>query len=425
MSDHEGLSQWTAQVSSRFPHLSKPQAGVLAVWSYGMIVAKTCGLTTVALTLALILHQRAPSIEQRFREWLYDAEDKRGTNRQELDVTLCFAPLFRWLIAWWDTTCPTIVLALDASNLGDRWVTLAICVVYRGSAIPVAWAIVPAHTSGTWELHWRRFLRDFHEVVPADWTVLVTSDRGLYSRWLFQHIQHLGWHPLQRIQCQGLFRPAAEAGFRPLKFAAPTVGDYWCGQVHCFADPSRRLVCTLVAWWGEGYAEPWLLVTDLAPDQVSASWYGLRSWIESWFKDSKRGGWQWHHTKITDPARLTRFFLVVALATLWSMSVGGEEEVAEAEADAARAALWQLRRSGRVDPPSAPRRRRRSLSCFRRGVIVLGHVLPRGGPLPGGHLIPEPLPPRPPAVTDPATRRVPYLRLMPPPSRPAPDVIAG
>jgi len=27
--------------------------------------------------------------------------------------------------------------------------------------------------------------------VPADWTVLVLADRGLYARWLYRHIQTL------------------------------------------------------------------------------------------------------------------------------------------------------------------------------------------------------------------------------------------
>lgn len=38
---------------SAFPHSSRPQATVLALWSYGMVLAKACGITWVSAALAL------------------------------------------------------------------------------------------------------------------------------------------------------------------------------------------------------------------------------------------------------------------------------------------------------------------------------------------------------------------------------------
>jgi hypothetical protein len=31
--------------------------------------------------------------------------------------------------------------------------------------------------------------------IPANWTVLVLADPGLYAHWLFRHMGCLGWHP--------------------------------------------------------------------------------------------------------------------------------------------------------------------------------------------------------------------------------------
>ena len=39
-----------------------------------------------------------------------------------------------------------------------------------------------------------------------------------------------------------------------------------------------------MAWWGEGHAEPWFVLTDLAPDACDAQWYALRGWCEQGFK---------------------------------------------------------------------------------------------------------------------------------------------
>lgn len=65
MSRHAGLSQWTQTVSSHMPQLSKPQATVLAMWSYGIALTGTCGWGTVATFLALLLDQKVATIEQR------------------------------------------------------------------------------------------------------------------------------------------------------------------------------------------------------------------------------------------------------------------------------------------------------------------------------------------------------------------------
>jgi hypothetical protein len=53
MTCSERVSQWTQIVSSHFPHLSRPQAGILALWSLGMVLSRSCGLSQVSVLLAL------------------------------------------------------------------------------------------------------------------------------------------------------------------------------------------------------------------------------------------------------------------------------------------------------------------------------------------------------------------------------------
>jgi hypothetical protein len=74
------------------------------------------------------------------------------------------------------------------------------------------------------------------------------------------------------------------------------------------------------------YKDPWLIMMDLPPEASTACWYGLRAWIEQGFKITKRAGWQWQRTHMTQPARAARLWLAVAVATLWLLSVGGEAE---------------------------------------------------------------------------------------------------
>ena len=194
-----------------------------------------------------------------------------------------------------------------------------ISVVYRGCAIPVAWKVVAAPQKGAWQPYWLDLLKHLAGCVPEHWTVLVTLDRGLYAPWLSAKIVSLGWHPCRRINKQGHFRPQGEGKFRSLASAVPPLGSAWCGKVDGFSQETSRLQCTLLARWDEGYEEVWLIVTELAPAQATAVWYGMRSWIEGGFKETKRGGWHWHQTKMTDPERAERLWLAIAVATLWAV----------------------------------------------------------------------------------------------------------
>ena len=52
MSCHSKVAEWTSIIHTHLPHLSKPQAAVLALWSLGMVLARSCALTAVSVWLA-------------------------------------------------------------------------------------------------------------------------------------------------------------------------------------------------------------------------------------------------------------------------------------------------------------------------------------------------------------------------------------
>src|SRR3954470_18466473 len=90
MAPQPPLYHWIDQVTSHFPHLSRAQATVLALWSFGMVLAQCCGLDSVALALATLLGQRDQTVRQRLREFYRDAQAKRGRGRTQIDPTVCF-----------------------------------------------------------------------------------------------------------------------------------------------------------------------------------------------------------------------------------------------------------------------------------------------------------------------------------------------
>lgn len=390
------LSEWTKTVNQNMSHLSKAQAKVLAMISFAMVLTRRCGLTTIAVTLAQLLHKKEKSVMQMVYEWYCDAPDKKGydedrrMNRAQLDVTTCFVPLLRWVLSLWQSLCLTLVL--DATALGDRLVVLAVSVVYRGCAIPIAWKILAANQPHAWEPEWERLLTLLQPAIPETMTVLVMADRGIYSPSLFKHIESLHWHPSLRINAGGKFRPQGDLLSHPLSSFVPQPGTYWCGQGIAF---KIKLPCTLLAFWEQEAEEPWLILTDLPAEQVQASLYSLRSWIEQGFRTIKRGGLQWHNTKMTDPSRAARLWLALALAMLWLISVG--TPVDEVSFDTANhlqpltpSSIPVAQTLHQQQPlPSPPKRR---LSVFLRGWIKTLITLLEDGLVRLQNLIPSPFP---------------------------------
>ena len=122
-----GFDQWLTTIMHHLSHLSKLQATVLALWSLGMVLARSCALSAVSHLLATGMRRKEQTVRQQLREWYYDVPRQRGTNRQALRVETCFAPLLGWVVSWWQGT--QLALAIDATALGARCVVLAISVV--------------------------------------------------------------------------------------------------------------------------------------------------------------------------------------------------------------------------------------------------------------------------------------------------------
>jgi len=314
------LLSWEEQVSRRLPHLTRSQARVLAWYSFATTIVQSCGMSSVVYLLSQLFQQPENTVRQRLREALYDAGDKRGSQRREIDVVLCFAPLLTWVIGLSRSPDHRLWLALDATTLKQRFTVLSISVLVGRCAIPVAWTVLPATASGAWKPHWLGLLASL--TTPGEGLeVIVMADRGLYAKWLFESICQKGWHPMLRLTQRGTVCVKATGQRLTLKqMAQLSRGRCWHGEVVCFAN-TRQLHATLLVMWDDSQQQAWLLVTDLPSDRVSPSWYGLRMSIEAGFKALKSGGFHWERTRMSDPARAERLWLVLALASLRAASL--------------------------------------------------------------------------------------------------------
>ena len=365
----------------RMAHLSDSQIRGLALWTLGTATAGSgCQSAVVA---ALSFMGKAESVRQRLREWLRDGADRARPSPNQIDVRAGFDPLMRWVLSLWESN--DLALAIDPTTLSDKLTAVVVSVVYRGCAIPVAWAIMRGNKPGEWIAPAVELLESLSSAIPPRMRVIVMADRGLRSPRLWKKLRSLGWHPYMRQSINTVFRP--DGGIRtPARNLVPGPNNAFIGRGTAFTNPRKRRG-TIIVIWVEGQAEPWIVLTDLAPDEAGASWYALRFWIETGFKALKSVGWQWQKTRRTDPARAERHWLVLASATILALAYGSREEDAEA--------LGRLPSALRAPPKAAPVRasgRGRLMSVFNRGAKALRRRLIKGRMWRAIWLLPEPWP---------------------------------
>jgi len=360
MSTPREASTIRAQIATHLPHLTRPQQRGLAEWVLGVLLAGTGCQTRVAAALTAATHTPVATVQQRLREWLRDGADKACPGATQVELAPCFAALLRWVLGWWPPTDP-LPLALDATFHHDQLVAIVLSVSYRGTALPIAWAIGPANrTTFPWKAPTQQLVAALAGIVPPERLVLVTADRGFWSPALWETVCGLGWHPLFRVRPDAVFCP--DGGRRVVARSLVRPGEQWTGTGVLYRHRSTRRAVTLVACWAADAREPWLLATDLPPGTVDPAWYRLRMGIEASFAGFKSRGWEWERTRRRDPARVARHVLVLAIATLLGVTVG----------------TWQETVAPALRSPHATR----SLSLFQQGRAWLQRQLLRERPLP-------------------------------------------
>lgn len=145
-------------VSYHMSHLSLPQLKGLATWSFGMALTRSSSLDRGSLFIARLNDEKFNSVRCRLREWYQEASAKTGTGRTELEVNSCLAPLLKWVLSLWPPESQCFPLALDATNVKQRFTLLTINVLYRGGAIPVPWKALTGNQKGSWKPDWQKLL---------------------------------------------------------------------------------------------------------------------------------------------------------------------------------------------------------------------------------------------------------------------------
>jgi hypothetical protein len=304
---------WSQEVRRILPGIGVWQQRGLALFSLGVASAKHCGAARVAAVVPGAA--TVPSATRRFERLLAN---------ERLDVRAARAAVGAAVLE--QGRGQTLWLALDETHQGHtatgaRLGMLALRLIYRERAIPLAWVCYrPGEAEAPFPVLIGRLIAEVAALVPPDTHVVLMTDRGLSWPSLLDRCRAVGWSFLCRVQGSTRVQ-AADGTIGPIRDRAPRPGTRWLGRGHAFLKADWRAV-NVVAVWRRGDDEPWLIVTDLPPAWVRCTQYRHRMDVELSFRDDKSSGFDWDASRVRDPAHMDRLLLVLQLAACFVLAQG-------------------------------------------------------------------------------------------------------
>src|SRR5215207_6223038 len=192
---------WGREIGRIVPGLGAWQRCALALFSLGVASAKHCGTARVAAVVpgtAMV-----PSTTRRFERLL--ANERLDVRAARVAVGAAVLEQGRGQTLW---------LALDETHQGHtktgaRLGMLAVRLLYRERAIPLAWVCYePGRAPAPFPVLTGRLIAEVDALVPPDTRVVLLVDRGLSWPSLLDQCRRVGWSFLCRVQRRTRVRTA-------------------------------------------------------------------------------------------------------------------------------------------------------------------------------------------------------------------------
>ena len=274
----------------------------------GLISSKTVSLGAWA-PFVVSRARYAQSIVRRLSRWL---------DNHRIKPASLYGPLIEQALVSW--MGKRVYVALDTSMLWNTYCLMRLSVIYRGRAVPLVWQVIEHGSAAVSFATDKDVLEQAKTRLPFACEVVFLADRGFADTQFMGHLRDLGWHWRIRIKANFWMHPThlrpfqvgdveLQSGHRSF-WHGVAMTDKHCGPVHLAV--ARPL----------GSAEYWYVISDEAAELKTFEEYGLRFDIEENFLDDQSNGFQLEDSLIRSAAALERLCFVLAITTLYLVSVG-------------------------------------------------------------------------------------------------------
>jgi hypothetical protein len=254
---------------------------------------------------------KAASKERQFSRWLHN---------EKIRPMLIYQAFIKEMLAEWCEE--TAYLALDTTQLWNRFVIVRLALVYSGRAIPLGWVVCASGSATVAVSRYRRMLAQVAAQIPASTAVILLADRGFSHIELMQVATQLGWRFQIRLKSDTLVY-LANGKRTQVKTLMPPVGK---GRLYAHVWITKRqygpLHLAIAQVITPNGTEKWAIISDEPGGRHTFDEYGLRFDIEENFLDDKSGGFNLEDSLLHDSMAISRLCLILAVATAYLVSTG-------------------------------------------------------------------------------------------------------
>ena len=277
-------------------------------------------VTGVLLSQSLHLTEWEPFVISRaIQAQSYQKRWSRFLKNHRVEVEKIYIPLVMAAINNWGES--RIYLALDTTMLWNKYCMTHLSIICSGRAIPFLWS-VEEHSSATIGFKvYQPLLRKASWLLRNQNNVMLLADRGFANQSLLKWLKQTSWHYSIRIPSDTLIWGVHRWCSVPVSRLRTIRGEAkMYHQVRLWEQGDSQVNLALA--YPEKVAEPWAVITNETPTLQTLWQYGLRFRVEELFLDSKSGVFGLADSRLRDPQQLSRLYLVVALAILYSTIMG-------------------------------------------------------------------------------------------------------
>jgi hypothetical protein len=213
----------------------------------------------------------------------------------------------------------TLAIVIDASTVGHNCISLVASVVYKKRALPLCWITRQGQKGHLPDSLHIELVKQLKLIIPRKATIVFLGDGEFDSSELLTIVKRYKWFFVCRTAKNRILLENGESfSYRQIGIAT---GEYFrIPKVH-FTD-SQHLKFDAIMWWNTKYKEPIYLITTIELAQEAMFWYQKRFNIETMFSDKKSRGFNIHKSHISEPERMNRLLIAIAIAYIFIVYFG-------------------------------------------------------------------------------------------------------
>ncbi|MEL6579642.1 MAG: transposase [Cyanobacteria bacterium J06621_12] len=274
----------------------------------------------VLLSQSLHLTEWEPFVISRATQaQSYQKRWSRFLKNHKIEVEKIYLPLVMAAISNW--TKRRLYIALDTTMLWNKYCMIHLSIICSGRAIPFLWSVKEHHSATVAFEVYLPLLRKASWFLRNQNDVVLLADRGFANQALLKWLKIRNWHYSIRIPSDTLISGVHRWCACPVSRLRTVRGEAKMYHQVRLRESEIEIVNLALAY-PEKVAEPWAVITDETPTLQTLYQYGLRFRVEELFLDSKSGIFGLADSRLRDPQKLNRLYLVVAIAILYSTIMG-------------------------------------------------------------------------------------------------------